>query len=238
MRWSTEEENRRIHVLRRMSKEVRQYRVLTKILRTAAIMIAALLGILYIIAALYKNTGSFTVSLNKMEMTEYGLTLSESREMTHKTSHLNAKIAEDITNIAEESLPDNLDMIDGEHNGRDYIAYTFYLQNAGSVPVSYDYSVGISNVSNDLDEAIRVRLYKDGEYTNYAKTRSDGTGAERGTKEFYSSTLAAKERVENFVPGEITKFTVVIWIEGNDPDCIDYLIGGQLRVDMIMEIVH
>ena len=193
---------------------------------------------MYGVSALYKKTGSFTVSVDKYEMTKYGLTLSESRDMRHNSSHLNAKISEEITNIAGDSIDANVDMIDGEHNGENYVAYTFYLQNAGELEVAYDYQINLSNITQSLDEAIRVRLYVNGEETTYAKTRSDGGGAEPGTTEFYSSSVVMKGREDGFTPGDITKFTVVIWIEGNDPDCIDWLIGGQLKLDMIMSIVH
>ena len=50
--------------------------------------------------------------------------------------------------------------------------------------------------------------------------------------------MITKDRIDAFEPGEITKFTVVIWIEGNDPDCIDWLIGGKLKVDMVMTVLH
>ena len=43
--------------------------------------------------------------------------------------------------------------------------------------------------------------------------------------------------VENFKPGDISKITVVIWIEGNDPDCTDDVLGGEFKVDMEMTVV-
>ncbi len=229
---------RRVHMLRRTAKEVRDYKVAMRILSAALALIALLLFLLYIAAVLYKKTGSFTVSVGKYDMSQYGLTLSESRDMTYRTSHLNARIVEDITNIAGEWLPANVDMIDGSHNGDNHIAYTFYLQNGGEVPVSYEYTMNIANITQSLDEAVRIRLYKDGVPTTFAKTASDGSGAEPGTTEFYSATVVTQDREDQFDPGEKTKFTVVIWIEGNDPDCIDWLIGGELKVDMSMSIVH
>jgi hypothetical protein len=48
----------------------------------------------------------------------------------------------------------------------------------------------------------------------------------------------AQGRIDNLDPGECTKYTIVVWLEGNDPDCIDWLIGGQLKVDMLMNVVH
>lgn len=238
MRKGTASSERRIGVLSRTASEVRNYRVRKKILLTALIGLVIFALILYVVAALYKRTGSFTVSIDKYEMTKYGLTLSESPDMTHNNSHLNARIDEEITNIAGESIPLNVDSINGAHNGANYIAYTFYLQNAGEVEVSYDYQVTLSNVTQSLDEAIRLRLYVDGTPTTYAKTRSDGGGAEPGTVEFYSANVMARGRIDAFAPGEITKYTVVLWIEGNDPDCVDWLIGGKLKVDMLMSIVH
>ena len=229
---------KRITALRRTAKEVRGFRVRMKVLSTLLVLLLIVTGVTYAVSALYKKTGSFTVSIDKYEMTKYGLTLSESRDMSYNNSHLNADISESMTNIAGETIDDNVDMIDGAHSGQNYIAYTFYVQNAGENEVSYEYEVNMSNVTQSVDEAIRLRLYVDGTPTTYAKTKSDGSGPEPGTVEFYSAYTMAKGRVDAFVPGEITKYTVVLWIEGNDPDCIDWLIGGQLKVDMTMSIVH
>ena len=229
---------KRVSVLRRTANEVRSYKVRMKILTSALVMLIIFSGLLYAASALYKKTGSFTVSIDKYEMSKYGLSLSESRMLTHMTSHLNANITESMTNIAEQEIPENVDMIDGAHNGTNYIAYTFYVQNAGEVAVSYDYQVIMSNVTQGIDEAIRVKLFVNGEATTYAKTASDGSGAEPGTKSFYSANVMAYERVSDLAPAELTRMTVVIWIEGSDPDCVDRLIGGEMRIEMKMNVVY
>ena len=224
--------------LRRTAKEVKDYRVNIRVLSIVLSLLLVLTILVYLVAVLYRNSGRFSVNIDKYEMTKYGLSLSESRELTYMRSQLNAKISEKMTNISEKSIADNVDMIDGEHNGRDYIAYTFYLVNAGEQELSYDYEVKYSNVTNSLDEAIRLRLYIDGDPTLYAKTRSDGGGPEPGTTEFYSNNVMARGRINSLKPGEVTKYTVVIWLEGNDPDCIDWLIGGMMKVEMEMRVVH
>ena len=231
-------DEKRAGFLKRTAKEIRTYRVRMKILSLLLVLLVTFVGVVYIAAALYEKSGSFTVSVNKYEMQKYGLSLSETKDMSRPTSSLNAKVTEKMTNIAGESIDANVDMIDGQHNGRDYIAYTFYAQNAGDVDISYEYVVNMSGVTNALDEAIRFRLYVDGEPTTYAKTKSDGSGAEPGTVSFHSAGVITKGRVEAFSPGDKTKFTVVIWIEGNDPDCIDYLIGGKMKLDMSISVVH
>ena len=235
-RWSDNE--KRLNILRRTAKETRTYRVQKRVLKTALACLATLTLIMFIGAALYKDSGSFSVGVDKVDVTKYGVSLSEYRDMQYATSHLNAKIAEKITNISERDLPANLDMIDGAHNGANYIAYTFYLQNSGEMVISYEYEMTISNVTKGLDEACRVRLYIDGEYVNYAKTRSDGKGPEPGTTEFYSIGVVTKGRVDGLNPGDKTKFTVVIWLEGDDPDCVDRVIDGLAKFDMKFNVIH
>lgn len=233
-----EDKSTREGFLRRTAKEVRTYKRRMKLLGSLLVMLLVVTALLFVVSALYNQSGSFTVTVNKVEMTKYGLSLSESGQMTHLTSQLNAKISKSITNIAGEIIPDNVDEIDGEHNGENYIAYTFYLQNGGEVEVPCEYSVDMSNITSGLDEAIRMRLYVNGVPTTYAKTKRDGSGPEPGTVAFYSSTVMAKGRIEALAPGEVAKFTVVIWIEGSDPDCLDPLIGGQLKAEMKVGIIH
>jgi hypothetical protein len=225
-------------VLRRTAGEIRGYNRTMKVLAALLGMLTVVTSLLFVVAALYTESGSFTVTIDKVEMTKYALTLSESPDMSKMTSNLNAEINESITNIAEESIPANVDMVDGVHNGQNYIAYTFYLQNRGEYEFPVDYSVNMTNITSGLDEAIRLKLYVNGEPTVYAKTRSDGTGPEKGTVEFYSSNVMAKGRIDILKPGEIVKFTVVLWIEGNDPDCLDPLIGGQIKAEMNINAVH
>ena len=38
-------------------------------------------------------------------------------------------------------------------------------------------------------------------------------------------------------PEEVHKYTVVIWLEGDDPDCTDELIGGHVGMEMRMQLI-
>ena len=138
-----------------------------------------------------------------------------------------------------QDLPENIDMINGAHNGKNYIAYTFYLINAGDDTVSYDSNLYIENVTKGVDEAIRVAVFKNGEKTVYGKTKTNGTGMESDCdSEFLSSSLVMRERNENFSPRSKDKYTVVIWLEGNDPECIDDIVGGTIKFSMDFKIVE
>lgn len=225
--------------LRRKAKEVKRYVILTRVLGLLVIILVAVVAIAYAISYFYDKYGSFTVKINKYDMMRQGLTLSETPEFEKTVSVLNADIVYDMTNISGDDLPANIDMINGSHNGESYIAYTFYLINAGSDTVTYEGEMTIENVTKNVDEAIRVALYQNGEKTVYGKTKSNGTGKESDCdKEFLSSTFVMKNKHEGFAPKEKDKYTVVIWLEGNDPDCVDALIGGTMKLSMNFKITE
>ena len=231
-------DNKVVTPLRRTATEVKRYRTIMKIAPIAIILSALILIVGYVVSALYMRFGAFTVMINKFDNLEYALSLSESPTFEVYSSRLNAEISETITNIDGETLPVYLDNIDGEHNGDNYVAYTFYFKNTGSKAIDYSYELYIANMTLDIEKAVRVRLYIDGVYTDYAYARTDGVeGPEPGTVAFQSGNTIVKKVVRDFASGAVTKYTVVIWLEGNDPDCVDKILGGVFKIDMNLEVV-
>lgn len=234
MAHSNSTESRR---LARTAKEIKHYRVLMRILPIAASCLTLVVVIIYIASLFYKNFGSFTVSINRFDNIEYSLSLSETPDFLKATSRLNTKASEQITNISVNDLPADLDNINGAHSGDNYLAYTFYLKNTGEKAFTFEYAMFIDRVTNNLDHAVRVRLYVNGDYTDYARTRDDGGGAEPGTVEFLTENTIVRKQMENFKPGDMVRFTVVIWLEGDDPECLDPLIGGEMDVSMTFSLI-
>ena len=225
--------------LRRTAGEVKKYSLLTRGLSLLVIILIAIIAIAYAIAYFYDKFGSFTVRIDKYDMVNQGLSLSETPDYDHTISVLHADMQYDMTNISGKDLPENIDMINGAHNGKNYIAYTFYLINSGEDTISYDYNLYIDNVSKGVDEAVRVALYINGEKTVFGKTKSNGTGLERDCdSDFLTSSMVTKGVVEGFEPKAKDKYTVVIWLEGNDPDCVDAIIGGTIKFGMDFNITE
>ena len=50
-------------------------------------------------------------------------------------------------------------------------------------------------------------------------------------------TLILEERT-NFNLGDIDHYTIVVWLEGDDPDCVDDLIGGEIKMHMNLTEEH
>lgn len=231
----SERVNSAIH---RTAGEVKRYRTFMRVGPVLIGLLILLVVLLYIIAALYSRYGSFTVTVNKFDSLKYALTLSETEGFETGVSRLNCKASEQVTNISGKSLPDWLDNVDGEHNGQNYVAYTFYCKNAGTETVSYVYELYVTNTTDNIEKAIRVRLYVNGEYEDYAYPRTDGVeGPEPGTTAFLMGNTIVRREIRGFAPGDVTKYTVVIWLEGDDPDCLDNIIGGEFKVDMSLSIL-
>jgi len=55
---------------------------------------------------------------------------------------------------------------------------------------------------------------------------------------FESETVVTSGTVENTKPGEVHKYTVVLWLEGDDPDCTDELIGGHMGLEFNFETIE
>jgi hypothetical protein len=172
-------------------------------------------------------------------MIHQGLSLSETPDYEKAIAVLNADIVYDMTNISGEDLPDNLDKVNGCHNGNNYIAYTFYLINSGDDTVTYNGELVMDSITKNVDEAVRIAVYKNGEKKVYGKTKSNGKGKEKDCdEEFLSSSVVMRTSTEGFSSNSRDKFTVVVWLEGNDPDCIDDIIGGTLKLSMHFKVVE
>lgn len=57
------------------------------------------------------------------------------------------------------------------------------------------------------------------------------------TKPFEGESLIASGERLDVVPDEVHKYTVVVWLEGDDPDCTSELIGGHLGLEMYMVMI-
>ena len=167
-----------------------------------------------------------------------GLHPQRDRGLRDKTVSLSAKQALDVTNITYNWLPTDLDTSkDGEHNGENYVAYTFYLRNDGEEAIDYDAVLDITGVAKSADEAVRVMVYKNGEPSIYAKGRyDDREQAETDATKFESDTVVMSAKSTDFKVGDVDKYTVVIWIEGNDSECIDDIRDGYVRMRMLFKL--
>jgi hypothetical protein len=165
------------------------------------------------------------------------ITLSDTPDFAKSSVLLEADIIPQMDNITKSWMPENLDEVDGPHNGDNYIAYTFYLKNAGENEINYMTQLNIHAVTKEADNAVRVMVFKNGEETVYAKAQKGSTEPEPDTVAFLSNTKVLENITDDFTPGEIDKYTVVIWLEGEDPECVDNIRGGVVKMSMNFRVL-
>lgn len=215
----------------------RDFRI--RLIRLALLILLMFLIVLYFILSIVYDTGNFTVILDENLSWQKGIVIYERLNEKVVSRRLEATGIDGMDNISINWLPDNLDTeAEGSHNGDNYIAYTFYVENEGKEDINYWYSILVDDVILNVDEAIRVMVYLNGEQTVYAKLNGSTEEPEEGTKAFYSEDTVMLESRQNFAPGDIDKITIVIFIEGDDPDCTNALLGGEMKMHMDITEEH
>ena len=214
------------------ASKVKQEKKTNKIFRIVLILVVLILLILYFVIGIIYNRGNFSITLDKDLYFESGLMIYDDPEYKVYRSELLAPAPDTFDSMSYKWLPDNLGEEKlGEHNGDNYLAYTFFIENTGDKEVNYTSRVVIEDVIKNVDEAVRIRIYKGSEYVTYAKLSNKGE-PEEDTVPFLEDKIVMEEHVENFKPGDINKYTVVVWIEGTDPDCTDNILGGEFKAYM------
>jgi hypothetical protein len=194
------------------------------------------------------NVGNFLITIERDE--DKKLSLCETRDFNNPTTYLSAVGLEEMQDCTYSFIPSDInERHDGSHNDitqRRFIAYTFYIKNASEISITYSAKIIITSVYKRVDSAVRVMVIRNGESTIYAKWQESGPEkgqAEKnlnnsGVSEYtcekfkYETTVCEFER-KGFLPNDIDKYTIVIWLEGWDPDCTDEIKGGTLKMEML-----
>ena len=194
--------------------------------------------ILYIISFLTTELGDLVISVGDLYDGK-SIMLSESASFDDAAVKLNGGSVKDVTNITKAWLPKGLDgKKNGQHNGDNYLAYTFYLKNTGDQNLKYNTTMTITGVSKSVDEAVRIQIYRNGKDKTYAKTSYKNRKiAETDATAWKSTDTVIANKNDSLKAGAVDKFTVVMWIEGNDPECVDAIRGGTVRSQMVFDIV-
>ena len=223
--------------------KVRKRKLFSRTVKIALLALLLLLIILYIILGIIYDGGRFTISLDSNEALESGLAIFDNIKDPVGKRRLYATSIKFMDNISYKWLPENVDTVsDGSHNGENYIAYSFYVQNQGKNVIGYYYEMMIDDVIRNVDEAIRIRIYRNGKEITYAKRNSFSGNVEPNTTPFKTIKDAPKtiilEEVRDFKPKDLDRYTVLVWLEGDDPECTDPLIGGELKMHMVITEKH
>ena len=199
-----------------------------------------LLGLLLAVAVLFiaafaqEKMGNFTINLNRLELYRKGISIADNGDFDGATARLVANTVQDATNISIDDIPADVDGVDGGHNGKNYMAYTYYVRNAGKEDLGYIASITLDSCAKGAEKAVRIAVYQNGERIVYAAPADDG-GTEDGCENFLSDKIVCQYENKDFLVGNVDRYTIVIWMEGDDPDCVDAIIGGSVQFSMSID---
>ena len=216
---------------RRLLKVVRYLARSNKAALLAGVL-TIVVGLLFGIAFMQEHMGQFTINLNRVDMWRRAISMSETADFVNPTSRLTVNTIRRTTNISIDDIPwDRVEAGDGDKSGKDYIAYSFYIRNGGIEDVDCSVALNMDYKSKGAENAVRLAVILDGQNIVYAMPAKDGS-AEPGTVAFLSDQLVMEDVLEDFKVDDVHKYTVVMWIEGDDPECINDIIGGSVRLSM------
>lgn len=215
----------------------------------------AALALLFPFAVMANQKGNFIVNMTT-ELMQSDIMLSDNAAFSDPKVRLFSDVLKEVNAYSVADLPDNLNDQEGSHNMNDVLAYTFWVGNQGSETVGYDWYLVLNSTTKNVDKATWLMVYDEDGMVIYAQAKDDGTPETTGgyfkaplasqaahpdtqyrqesdgswsvvTTPYAENKVAAKGTVEKLAPGEAHKYTVVIWVEGDDEDCSNDLIGGH-----------
>lgn len=161
----------------------------------------------------------------KADIEQLRLTLSESKNFEKEVNILRLGTSKALNEVTFLDIPSTIDDEGYEIQNTDfYSAFTFYVRNSGSVTYNYSMQMEITKQSDSYNKYIRVMIFENGNRDVYALKKNDGQSEllndQYGsfTTPFVSDTILFNRSFPNFEPLQVNKYTVVIWLEGNDSD--------------------
>lgn len=186
------------------------------------------------------NVGNFVMSIDP-DLKEKQIYMSQTKDFINPSSLLQADAVHDARDITYTMLNiEEAKKAEGSYNDPNfkYLAYTFYVKNFGSQSTDLRYYVQITSVKKNVDKAIRFMVITeiDGVSREMLFMAKDDKEAQYedipDCLEFVNERLIMRDKIYGFFPDQVIKYTVFLWLEGQDPDTTSDILGGQIKIQM------
>jgi hypothetical protein len=219
------------------------------------VMLGLLLASIIIILALSigDEAGNFVVQVESGNVTK---TLSITENLEDPESLTDRIVTQGIKNISDNApqlfMPNGLDDVKEmvkkpgvNLEYRDLYIYTFYVVNTCNQDINIQFDMKITSVYNNLDKAIRIMTYN--ETTESLNIYQAEDEIEKDYVHYkYQPTLFVDDKTaynetcilrSNEEENHYIKYSVFIWIEGEDPECNDDLYLGAIKLQLDVNVL-
>lgn len=200
-----------------------------------------------------QHTGNFVISVTQ-EANDRGIQLSEEDTLDYGTPRLMTIGATGVRPVAQDMIySENVRNQDGNYvsyNGQ-YYGYTFYLKNIGQEACNIDVSILLTGVRGYAVNATRLWFFNGDESQDlngqiFKAPEEDGSiwdnPYDQPNIDFESVEVVYDTQLLGFEPTQTRKFTIIVWIEGRDPDCTDVgeksILGSSVKFAMQFSIAE
>lgn len=222
------------NVIKVKAEKIYRGKLLSRVIKMGLLILLLFFSLLYLVLYVVNSNGYFTIKLDKNLKAERHILLSSDSEFSAETVEIKVKGLEYMDNITESWIPmDEVIKKEGDNSGDNYIAYTYFIKNDGEQKTDYKSKIVIESVIKNVDDAVRVAVFTNGEKKVYAKKAKNGK-EEPNTIAFLSNHLIMEQERNGLEPGQIDRYTILVWLEGKDQECIDDIIGGEMKMSMVI----
>lgn len=221
--------------------------ILRRNIITIGLMVSGIFSVILALLTYYGSySGNFIVVLDK-EVIIHSIVLSEDSDFSDPVPRLFADSVKDSDPIIffdlkmQEALGVDGNYYDPEFK---YLAYSFYLKNNGNQIVDIRSEFLITDVYRGADEAIRVILIEDNQIDNLKMYQKPDRTTGKYSPEmpeaipFVSDKTIFEHDVLEFAPEQIKRYTIIVYVEGQDPECIDEISSGMIKMTMRFRIIE
>lgn len=222
------------NVIKVKAEKIYRGKLLSRVIKMGLLILLLFFSLLYLVLYVVNSNGYFTIKLDKNLKAERHILLSSDSEFSAETVEIKVKGLEYMDNITESWIPmDEVIKKEGDNSGDNYIAYTYFIKNDGEQKTNYKSKIVVESVIKNVDDAVRVAVFTNGEKKVYAKKAKNGK-EEPNTIAFLSNHLIMEQERNGLEPGQMDRYTILVWLEGKDPECIDDIIGGEMKMSMVI----
>ena len=137
-------------------RKLKHKKKVVKITKIVVLSILLVLFLSYVVMNIIYNNGNFSITLDRNLYFSRGIVIYDDPDYKVFRAELYAKAVDFFDNISYKWLPEDLENENGSHNGDNYVAYTFYIENTGTDTSDYWYQIIVDDVIKNVDEAIRL----------------------------------------------------------------------------------
>jgi hypothetical protein len=195
------------------------------------------------------NSGDFVLFNDQTKYELGSIEIAEELDFEMSSSHLEVSSYLDAEGMTYSSLElDEIIGSEGQYIDLDhqYLTYSFYIKNTGSVTKSISYYVRLTEVYNQMDDCIRILIIEDDTiYKMYQK--ADQPDLDNNLPQydqmpvginFETMAIVFRDTIEDFKPGSIKSFRVIIWLEEQDPDVVGRGEIGHVKGEFLFTVIN